>query len=88
MDVSKFLTKEEQKIFRGAKRFCNSYSLFIKENYPKFKERYANNSETINALVAKWKMMSAQDKQMYKAMADEVKSYINTSNHIIYLQFS
>lgn len=59
------------RILKGTRRHMNSYNMYVKENYPKFKENYETSAEAINALAIKWKMMGPGEKKIYKIKADE-----------------
>lgn len=69
---TKFLTKDEQRIFKGERKSTsNAYSLFVKDTYPKLKGEY-DSKVIFRELANRWKAIDPKKKKKYHDKAEAV----------------
>lgn len=63
--ITKILNKEEQRIFKGQlKQSPSAYSLFVKDVYAKFKEKYGAKDIFVE-IAHRWKSLDTEERQPY-----------------------
>lgn len=73
IDQSKFLNKEERRIYLGQlKPAPSAYSLFLKFVYPEYKGNGKDTIENLIAISARWKATDATEKKKFQIAANKV----------------